>query len=101
MNTPQYERRPFTLLFFLADDTVEIREQYPLNCGRDNFPIFFRRGKLQRGKVASLGPQSQLPKPDELVQITDLYVGGDVELLNNKFFVYDADDFTRQYYKDV
>jgi hypothetical protein len=21
-------------MFFLADDTIEIREQYPLNCGR-------------------------------------------------------------------
>ena len=27
-------QRPFIILFFLADDTVQIREQYPLNCGR-------------------------------------------------------------------
>ncbi len=26
--------RPFTIMFFLADDTLEISEQYPLNCGR-------------------------------------------------------------------
>merc|ERR1712193_605659 len=52
--TPQYERRPFTILFFLSDDTIEIREQYPLNCGRDNFPIFFRRAKLAGGKVEAL-----------------------------------------------
>ena len=30
---------------------VEIREKYPLNCGRDPFPIFFRRGKLGRGQA--------------------------------------------------
>jgi hypothetical protein len=42
LTTPQFERRPFLLLFFLADDTMEIREMYPLNCGRDNFPIFFK-----------------------------------------------------------
>ena len=26
--------RPFRIMFFLADDTMEISEQYPLNCGR-------------------------------------------------------------------
>jgi len=101
LSTPQYERRPFTILFFLADNTVEIREQYPLNCGRDNFPIFFRRGKLLSGGVKALGPQDQLPNPDSYVKIDDLYVGAEVTLLDSKFFIYDADDFTRMYYKDV
>merc|ERR1711904_402788 len=62
MSTAQYERRPFTIMFFLADDTVEIREQYPLNCGRDNFPIFFRRGKVKRGDYEVAGPTH--PAPD-------------------------------------
>merc|ERR1719160_601632 len=101
VGTPQDERRPFTIMLFLADNTVEIREQYPLNCGRDNFPIFFRRGKLTRGNVKSRGPQDQLPKADELVSVNDLYVGAEVVLLNTKFFIYDADEFTRQYYNDV
>jgi len=101
LNTAQYERRPFTIMLFLADSTVEIREQYPLNCGRDNFPIFFRRGKLAAGPVKARGPQDQLPKEDELVTVDSLYVGAEVSLLNSKFFIYDADDFTRQYYKDV
>merc|ERR1719265_1563727 len=101
LSTPQYERRPFTIMFFLADNTVEIREQYPLNCGRDNFPIFFRLGKLAKGTVKALGPQDQLPKAGELVGIHDLYVGSEVALVQSKFFVYDADDFTRQYYKNV
>merc|ERR1719191_2660606 len=100
LGTPQYERRPFTILFFLADNTVEIREQYPLNCGRDNFPIFFRRGKLTK-EVKALGPQDQIPKAEHLVQIKDLYVGAEVELVKSSFFIYDADDFTRQYYKDA
>merc|ERR1719428_1277893 len=100
LGTPQYERRPFTILFFLADNTVEIREQYPLNCGRDNFPIFFRRGKLTRS-VKAVGPQDQLPKASDLVQIEDLFVGAEVELVKSPFFIYDADDFTRQYYKDA
>lgn len=101
LTTAQYERRPFTIMLFLANNTVEIREQYPLNCGRDNFPIFFRRGKLMKGDVKTLGPQDQLPKADDLVGVEDLYVGAEVNLLNTKFFIYDADEFTRQYYKEV
>merc|ERR1711977_100350 len=97
--TPQYERRPFTILFFLCDNTVEIREQYPLNCGRDNFPIFFRRAKLEAGKVEPLGPQDSMPKQSEYVQLQDLYVGKELELVHHKFSLYDADDFTRAYCK--
>jgi len=41
VSTPQFERRPFVILFFLADDTVEVRELYPVNCGRDKFQIIF------------------------------------------------------------
>merc|ERR1719238_128090 len=65
LSTPQFERRPFILLFFMGDDTMEIRELYPLNCGRDNFPIFFKRGKMARGAVELLGPQAQPKKKEE------------------------------------
>merc|ERR1719253_1207288 len=58
--TAQYERRPFILFYFLADDTMEIREQYPLNCGRDNFPVFFKRGKLAKGDNQLTGPMIPL-----------------------------------------
>merc|ERR1711990_272689 len=81
MVTPTFERRPFTILFFLASDEIEIREQYPLNCGRDNFPIFFRKGKLTKGAVAARGPQDQLAKAEDLIQNHDLYVGAEVDLL--------------------
>jgi len=63
LQSAQFERRPFIILYFLADDTVEIREQYPLNSGRDNFAIFFRRGKLARGSVEVLGPM-EMPKKE-------------------------------------
>lgn len=98
LNTPQFERRPFTILFFLADDTVEMRELYPLNCGRDNFPIFFRRGKMPRGKVELRGPMSQAMTKDEYVHGHEMYVGQTLTLQSNQFFIYDADEFTRQYF---
>ena len=57
--------RPFTIMFFLADDTLEISEQYPLNCGREKFPIFFRRGKMPLGPYKVEGPQAQARKKSE------------------------------------
>jgi hypothetical protein len=101
LSTPQFERRPFVIMFFLADDTVEIREQYPLNCGRDNFPLFFRKGKLPLGPVSVDGPQAQPKKKSEYVHGHDLAVGQHVTLMGYNFFIYDSDEFTRQYFSEV
>eukprot|EP00931_Biecheleriopsis_adriatica_P081642 TRINITY_DN54_c0_g1_i2.p1 TRINITY_DN54_c0_g1~~TRINITY_DN54_c0_g1_i2.p1 ORF type:complete len:770 (+),score=180.35 TRINITY_DN54_c0_g1_i2:78-2312(+) len=99
VQTPQFERRPFTIMFFLADDQLEIREQYPLNCGRDNFPIFFRKGKMPIGAYKVEGPQAQPRKKSDYVHGNDFRVGMNVTLLGNyHFFIYDADDFTRKYF---
>jgi len=100
LSTPQFERRPFLILFFLGDDSIEIRELYPLNCGRDNFPVFFKRGKMARGSVELRGPQAQPLKKEEFVHGNELYVGQNVILSGNQFFIYDADDFTRQYFAE-
>merc|ERR1719253_2526730 len=64
--TAQYERRPFILFYFLADDTMEIREQYPLNCGEDNY-----------------------------WKVEDLYVGLQGKFLGYTFCIYDADEHTK------
>jgi len=102
VSTPNFERRPFTLMFFLADDKIEIRESYPLNCGRDNFPIFFRKAKMPAGVYRADGPQSQPRKKSEYVDGRDFRVGQDVTLLGNyHFFIYDADEFTRRYFKET
>jgi Ca2+-binding EF-hand superfamily protein len=101
VSTPQFERRPFIILYFLADDKVEVREQYPLNCGRDNFPIFFRKGRMPANDISVLGPQSQPRKRSEYVNGHDFYVGMRLKLMNSEFFIYDADDFTRGYFKQA
>merc|ERR1719352_475905 len=99
MKTAQYERRPFTIMLFLSNDTVEIREQYPLNCGRDNFPIFFRRGKIIKGDSQAVGPADPVIPPENYVKIEDFYVGARMSLLNRDFFVYDADEYTRAFFE--
>mmetsp|Transcript_100482 Transcript_100482/g.261926 ORF Transcript_100482/g.261926 Transcript_100482/m.261926 type:complete len:707 (-) Transcript_100482:169-2289(-) len=100
LQTTTYERRPFVILVFLADDTIELREQYPYNCGRDNFPIYFRRGKIPRGKYQVLSPQDQTRTKADYLNGTDFAVGMEVTLLGNVHLsIYDADDFTRSYFK--
>jgi len=101
VTTPQFERRPFVILFFLADDQLEIRELYPLNCGRDNFPIFYRKAKMPIGAYRVDGPQSRIRKKSEYVNGQDFAVGMNVTLLGNfHFFIYDADEFTREYFRN-
>merc|ERR1719272_2179619 len=100
LSTPTFERRPFILLYFLADDTVEIREQYPLNCGRDTFPIFFRRARVPKGKQQLRGPMDQGLKNDEYTTAADISVGQMINLQGNDFYIYDADEFTRGYYAE-
>jgi hypothetical protein len=79
---------------------MEIREQYPLNCGRDTFPIFFRRGKIYKGAAQVLGPMDQALKKEEYVTIKELAVGQMVNLQGYEFFLYDADEFTRGYFEE-
>lgn len=100
LSMPQYERRPFCILYFLADDTVEIREQYPLNCGRDPYPIFYGRRKMPRGAARIQGPFQKALDKQEYVHITDFCVGRIHELMGYKFYIYDADPFTRKYFED-
>ncbi|XP_078736355.1 EF-hand domain-containing family member C2 [Lampetra fluviatilis] len=42
------EPRRLVLHYFLADDTVELRETLPPNSGRDAAPVFLRRGRLPK-----------------------------------------------------
>ena len=40
--------REMVLHYFLADNTLEIREIIPANAGRDSTPMFLRRGKIPK-----------------------------------------------------
>jgi len=57
------------LHYYLADDTVEIRENFPANAGRDSAPTFLRRCRLPK----TVEP---LRRPGELADRTVLNVFG-------------------------
>uniref|UniRef100_A0A0G4HCV0 Calmodulin n=1 Tax=Chromera velia CCMP2878 TaxID=1169474 RepID=A0A0G4HCV0_9ALVE len=100
LSTPLFERRPFVILYFLGDDTIEVRENFPDNCGRDHMPIFFRRGKLPKGGAMCVGPSDPVVSRGELVSPHDFAVGARISLLNQPFFIVDADAFTRRFYSE-
>lgn len=42
------EKRPCIIHYFLADGTVEVREVYKQNDGRDPFPVLMKRQRLPK-----------------------------------------------------
>lgn len=42
------ELRPYQVLYFLADDTIAVKEVHDRNSGRDPFPLLLRKTKLPK-----------------------------------------------------
>ncbi|XP_041661962.1 EF-hand domain-containing protein 1 [Cheilinus undulatus] len=99
------ETRPVTIQYFLADDTVEIREIHKPNSGRDPFPVLMRRQKLPK----KIKPESEVfpscvlevskEEVDEYYSPKDFLVGQTIKLLGRRFHLYDCDGFTKEYYQ--
>ncbi|CAH8432209.1 unnamed protein product [Schistosoma margrebowiei] len=116
--------REMILNYFLADDTIEIREIIPANSGRDAVPCFLRRQKLPR-TIASIPlpgvvtdrtllnvfghPQRgghyildslKLGAPkDDFYKDHDLTIGTNINVYGRKFLICDCDEFTKEYYR--
>eukprot|EP00916_Digyalum_oweni_P023680 GHVL01039287.1.p1 GENE.GHVL01039287.1~~GHVL01039287.1.p1 ORF type:complete len:526 (+),score=99.67 GHVL01039287.1:162-1739(+) len=96
----QFERRRFQLLFYLSDRSVEVRENFCRNSGMFEFPVFLKRQKLLKGRPKPVGPTDTLPTPKDFVTPDDLLIGKRIPILSHELFIYDADPYTRQYYKN-
>ncbi|XP_037605956.1 EF-hand domain-containing protein 1 [Sebastes umbrosus] len=99
------EVRRVTIQYFLADDTVEIREFHEPNSSRDPFPILMRRQKLPK----KMKPKSKTfpscvlevstAEVDEYYFPKDFQLGQTMTLLSRRFLLYDCDGFTKEYYQ--
>ncbi|KNC47049.1 uncharacterized protein AMSG_03474 [Thecamonas trahens ATCC 50062] len=90
--------RPFNVHFFLADDTVEVREVRTNNDGRDPFPLLLNRNKLpiHHDKLPAPGDP-----PPAFYNARDFFIGMTLNVFGRPFLVYDCDGFTRKFYADV
>uniref|UniRef100_A0A7S3G5F9 DM10 domain-containing protein n=1 Tax=Palpitomonas bilix TaxID=652834 RepID=A0A7S3G5F9_9EUKA len=92
------EKLHYIIHFFLSDDTVEILERHKANKnqgrGRDPFPALLRRQKLATTANALFDYNKD---NTTYYNAGDFSVGGTVDALGRKLFIYDCDAFTREY----
>ncbi|XP_066995320.2 EF-hand domain-containing protein 1 [Anabrus simplex] len=99
--------RPFVICYYIADKTIEILEVHKKNDGYFPFPLLLKKTKLP--KELKNFPAEFPAQPSEEVEDDDLkyyspedlIVGNTICILGRRFIIYDADNFTRQYYEKV
>ncbi|KAJ8004685.1 hypothetical protein DPEC_G00138880 [Dallia pectoralis] len=116
--------RELILHYFLADDTIEIREVIYPNSGRDAAPKLLRRSKLPKTTVPShqpgvitgrtvlnvFGPMGQGGRyildslktgavAEEFYKDHDLSLGVVINVWGRRVVICDCDNFTKEYYR--
>lgn len=88
----------YNVHFYLADDSVEIHENLARNSGRDPYPVFWKRSQLR--KNPHVNPAPGMIEPDAVIyKPEDFMVGGFFEVYGRQIYIYDCDDFTRDFYR--
>lgn len=90
----------YTLNYFLSDKTMEVKEQKVQNSGKDPFPMMLKRMKVPKTAVLTHYPGSSLKKEDYYMP-EDIVVGKTINIYGRECLVFDCDEFTKQFYKDV
>ncbi|KAM3132970.1 hypothetical protein pb186bvf_014966 [Paramecium bursaria] len=88
---------PYILHYYLADDTIEIKEINSPNSGRDPFAMMLRRQKLPR--KFSLNQPGQTYAED-FIRPQDIQYGQPLIIYNRKFMINGCDPFTKAYYHE-
>lgn len=89
----------FRIHYYLSDNTLEINEAHARNSGRDNYPVFYKRGPCYKVNRMTAFP-GMLEPEKEIYEVEDLIVGQCIDVYRRKIVLYDCDDFTQTFYKD-
>ncbi|KAH1186802.1 EF-hand domain-containing family member C2 isoform X1 [Mauremys mutica] len=117
--------RELILHYFLADDTIEIKEVIPVNSGRDALPLFLSRKKLPKYAPAGLYQPGAITDRtvlnvfgglvgnkgryildnrktgtvhQEFYKDSDLTIGAVINVWGRRVKLCDCDEFTKEYY---
>uniref|UniRef100_A0A095AMX0 EF-hand domain-containing protein 1 n=1 Tax=Schistosoma haematobium TaxID=6185 RepID=A0A095AMX0_SCHHA len=89
--------------YYLADNTLEIREIHTANDGRDPFPLLLRRQRIPKcdtipQSFPSVSMEITENEVKEYFSPKDFHVGQSVNILGRKYLIYDCDNFTKAWY---
>lgn len=88
---------PYTVHYYLADDTVEIREVHYQNDGRDSFSLLLRRQKLPDN--FGLNQPGQTFIGDNYLTDDEIMPGGVINAFGRIFRIQGVDQFTQAFYQ--
>ncbi|EQC42811.1 hypothetical protein SDRG_00531 [Saprolegnia diclina VS20] len=97
---------PYSLNYFLEDDTIEIKEVERPNSGRDPFPLLLSRSRLLKAWEHAIHDEQDrgVEEPtgrDAYYNEDDLFVGAVLNVYSRSLKLVDADEYTRAYYKEA
>jgi EF-hand domain-containing protein 1 len=87
----------FIIHYYLADDTIEIREFNFANSGKHNFPLLLRRQKLP--KQFSVGQPGLDTNAESYLTEEDIKPGEPIIAFGRVFTITGVDPFTKEFYK--
>jgi len=99
------ELRSFVICYYLADDTVEVREVYEDNDGHDPFPVLLGRKRVpvNHKTVPMSFPTCTMETTEheegEHLNPTHFAIGKTVHILGRDLLIYSMDGFTKSFYQ--
>lgn len=99
------DRLFFRVHYFLSDDTMEVLEEHKVNSGRDRFPALLKRQRVSSDLSLYDDDRARGVEDDngsdKYYTFADLCVGSTVNILGRNILLYNADDFTKDWYLRV
>ncbi|KAI5696146.1 hypothetical protein M8J76_014787 [Diaphorina citri] len=96
--------------FYLVDNTMEVLERHRPNNGRMPYPKILGRMRLPKdyrvllktspGSLETEDHYFDQQASSDYYGPKDLLVGSTINVMNQKLFIFDCNEFTRQYYRD-
>ena len=91
--------KQYTLNYFLADQTMEVKEIRVPNSGIDDFPMLLKRMKVPKAPVLTHYPSMSLKK-EEYYNPIDLICGKVLKVYGRDILLISCDAYTTQWFLD-